>query len=69
MTRDHVEDGGEHVGGDREVGQRRMQRLARPAPQPLERAAFERERRADRELPHYDSLPTRSERIMVGLSG
>ena len=32
--------------------ERRMQRLARPAPQPFERAALERQRRANRELPH-----------------
>ena len=53
--RDHVEDRGEDVRGDGEVGKRWVQRLARPAAQALERAALQGQRRSDRELSHHSS--------------
>src|SRR5436190_9271864 len=55
-SREDVENGGEDVGGDGKVRERRMQGLARPTANAFERSAFQRERRADRKFSHDDSF-------------
>ena len=48
-VRDQVEHGGERVADDREVGERRMERLPREPSEPLGTAALQRPGRTDRE--------------------
>src|SRR5215211_1439415 len=67
--RAHVEHRAEYGGGDREVGQRWVQWLARPAAQSLERAALHRQRRADREPPHDITSSLDSSRPVRAITG
>jgi hypothetical protein len=58
--RDQIEDAYEQIGGDRDVRERRMSRLAGQAPESLELAALERQRGSEREvargLPPFERL-------------